>query len=170
MITYKIVNAILSGVGMLLFPVQFIMNPIMGLLYLITFNILKVLIDLIWTFLSLISLIGLSYVYEKAIILRPIVSLLGIPFSIFLFIYLIFLVIDDSQEDRMFKVLVCNLFPYSWHFHLFSSCNTMVADTQEYTKLLTLLDKQQLTDARANIYIGKLKLEFFHKRFKMKEN
>ena len=74
-----------------------------------------------WIILFLGPLLGLSYVYERVTILRPFISIIGIPIAVIGNEYVALLPSMGEMDSRYAKMIICQTFPYSWRFNQFEN-------------------------------------------------
>ena len=141
MIVNRILELILFMLSIVVIPVQFVTTLVLGLFIRLTFGLLLIPISIIWTGLFLGPLLGLSYIYEKVYVLRILVAIIGLPIAILGNIFCCLMPSMGEKNARVTKMLLSNIFPYTWHCFQYSRVNTMVEFTKGYPVMLKLLDK-----------------------------
>lgn len=119
MLTNKIISVLNSITAFIVIPIQMITTFILGIFVSLTFGLLLIPFSVIWIVLFLGPLLGLSYVYERIVIIRPFVSIIGIPLSVIADIYVALLPSMGEKDSRYVKMLYCQTFPYTWTFDQF---------------------------------------------------
>lgn len=144
MIVNRILEIILLILSVVVIPVQFVTTLVLGLLVRLTFGLLLFPISIIWTGLFLGPLLGLSYIYEKVYILRIPVAIIGLPIATIGNIYCCLMPSMGEKNARVTKMLLSNIFPFTWHCFQYSRVNVMVEFSKGYPAMLNLLDKYAL--------------------------
>lgn len=126
MVTNKIVSVIISITSFIVLPVQLITTFLLGLLVNLTFGLLLIPFSIVWVILFYGPLLGLSYVYEKIAILRPLIAIIGIPLAVTGNIYVCLLPSMGELDSRYTKLIYCQAFPYTWRFYQFSTKNLKI--------------------------------------------
>lgn len=121
MITNKIISIIITITSFIVVPIQLITTFLLGLLVKITFGLLLIPFSIIWVILFLGPLLGLSYIYEKVFIVRPIIAIVGIPLAIIGDTYVALLPSMGEADSRFSKMIICQTFPYSYSYFQYSS-------------------------------------------------
>ena len=110
MISNKIIGFFISITGFIVIPIQLITTFLLGLLVKLTFGLLLIPFSIIWVVLFLGPLLGLSYVYERIIIIRPFVAIIGIPLAILGDTYVALLPSMGEMDSRYSKMICCQTF------------------------------------------------------------
>lgn len=121
MITNKIISAFISITGFIVVPIQLITTFILGLLVKLTFGLLLIPFSIIWVVLFLGPLLGLSYVYERIIIAKLFVAIIGIPLAILGDTYVALLPAMGEMDSRYSKMIICQTFPYTYSYFQYSN-------------------------------------------------
>ncbi len=116
MITNKIIIIIISITAFIVFPIQIITTFVLGILVNLTFGLLLIPFSIIWMVLFVGPLLGLSYVYERVAITRPLIAIIGIPLAVLGNIYVALLPSMGELDSRYAKMIFCQTFPYTWRF------------------------------------------------------
>ena len=119
MITNKIISVIISIIAIIVVPVQWISTYVLGLLVSLTFGLLLIPLSLIWAILFFAPLLGLSYIYERVVILRPFISIIGIPLAVLGDTYVSVVPSMGEWDSKYVKLVHCQTFPYTWRFQQF---------------------------------------------------
>ena len=120
MITNKIISVLISITSIIVIPVQMITTFILGMLVSLTFGLLLIPISFIWTVLFFGPLLGLSYIYERIVFLRPFISIIGIPLAVIGHTYVAMMPAMGELDSRYVKLIYCESFPYTWSFHQYN--------------------------------------------------
>lgn len=132
MITNRILEIILGLISIVVIPVQIVTKFVLGILISITFGLLVYPLNLVWSLLFLYPLVGLSYVYEKAPILRILVSIVGIPIVILGNTYASLVPAMKETDKRLSRLILTESFPYSWHYQKLNSGDLLVKFTNGF--------------------------------------
>lgn len=157
MITNKIILIIIAITGFIVIPVQIITTFVLGILVSLTFNLLLIPINLIWVILFLYPLLGLSYVYERIAILRPFISIIGIPLALIGDTYIALMPSMGEMDSRYTKLILCQTFPYTWKFNQFQNNKLNIERNDILAKILREVSKAKplnkyLDGLRAEVY------------------
>jgi hypothetical protein len=117
MLANKILHVILAILSFIVVPVQLVTTFILGILVSLTFGLLLLPLSFIWIVFFLGPLLGLSYIYERLLIFRPLISLIGIPLAVVGDIYVALIPSMGEMDSRWSKMLYCQTFPYTYEFH-----------------------------------------------------
>jgi len=159
MTTNKIIFILITITAFVVIPIQIITTFVLGLLVsipLIGF-LLLILISSIWIVLFLGPLLGLSYVYERVVILRPLISTIGIPLAVLGDIYVALMPSMGEMEGRYEKMIICQTFPYTWKFNQFRSDKLNIEKDDVLAKILRIVSKTK----PLNKYLDKLRAEVY---------
>ena len=118
MLTNRILDFLISLTSWIVLPVQLVTTAVFGLLVRLTMGLLLIPFSLIWMVLYGI-IFSLSYLYEKVPILRVLFSIAGIPISFLGYVYSCIIPSMGDFQGRFSKLLICQTFPYSWHFQTY---------------------------------------------------
>lgn len=158
MITNKIIHAIIAITGIVVIPIQIITTLILGLVISIPLVgwLLLLPISLIWVILFLYPLLGLSYIYERVAILRPLISIIGIPLTVIGDTYVALIPSMGEIDSRYAKMIICQTFPYTWRFSQFQSNKLNIGKDDALTKILQEVSRAEplnkyLDNLRANV-------------------
>lgn len=140
-ITNKIIHIIIAITGLIVVPVQAITTFVLGILVSLTFGLLLIPISLVWTILFLGPLLGFSYVYEKIIILRPFISVIGIPLAVIGDTYVALMPSMGDMDSRFEKLISCQTFPYTWRYFQLIRGKDVIESNDALTKVLREVSK-----------------------------
>ena len=140
MIVNKILEIILLILSVVVIPVQIVTTFVLGLLVRLTFGLLLIPISIIWTVLFLGPLVALSYIYEKVYITRIFVAIVGLPIAVIGNIFCCLMPSMGEKNDRVTKMLLSNIFPFTWHCFQYNRVNTTIEFSKGYFEMLKLLD------------------------------
>lgn len=123
MLANKILHIILGILGVFVIPVQMVTTFVLGLLISIPIvgELLLTIISFIWIIFFYGPLLVLSYLYERSPILRPLISLVGVPLAIIGDIYVTLMPSMGEWESRWIKMIYCQTFPFTYEFHRIST-------------------------------------------------
>jgi hypothetical protein len=157
MITNKIIHIIIAITGFIIIPVQMVTTFVLGILVSLTFGLLLIPISLIWTVLFLGPLLGLFYVYERIAILRPFISIIGIPLAVIGDTYVAIMPSMGEMDSRYEKLILCQTFPYTWRFLQFQNNKLNIGKNDVLTKILREVSRAKpldkyLDSLRADVY------------------
>ncbi|MFY0715174.1 hypothetical protein J1D01_16025 [Seonamhaeicola sp. NFXS20] len=156
MITNRILEIILGLLGFVVAPIQLITTFILGILIHLTFGLLLFPLSFVWNILFLYPLIGLSYVYEKATILRAPIAIIGIPIAILGNTYASLIPSMGDMKNRCNKLIASESFPYTWHYHRLSLGSIIIKFTNGFDNLLVFFDRIKPSDVRWK-YVNNIK-------------
>lgn len=160
MITNKIISIIISITAFIVIPVQIITTFVLGILVSLTFGLLLIPISFIWTVLFLGPLLNLSYIYERMPILRPFISIIGIPLAVFGNAYVALMPSMGEKDSRYAKMIICQTFPYAWRFNQFQNNKLNIGKDDVLTKIL-----QEVSRAEPlNKYLNSLRTEVYSRK------
>jgi len=157
MITNKIIHIIIVITAFIVVPVQFVTTFVLGLLVSLTLGLLLIPISLLWSVLFLGPLLGLSYVYERIVILRPFISIIGIPLAVIGDTYVALMPSMGEMDSRYQKLILCQTFPYSWKFIQFQNNKLNIGENDVLTKILREVSRAKplskyLDTLRSDVY------------------
>ena len=157
MFTNKIIHIIIVITSFIVVPVQIVTTFVLGLLVSLTFGLLLIPISLLWIVLFLGSLLGLSYVYERIVILRPFISIIGIPLAVIGDTYVALMPSMGEMDSRYQKLILCQTFPYTWKFIQFQNNKLNIGENDVLIKILREVSKAKpldkyLNGLRADVY------------------
>jgi hypothetical protein len=156
MITNRVLEIILGILSFVVIPVQIVTTFVLGILIRLTFGLLLFPLSLIWVVLFLYPLIGLSYVYEKAPILRIPIAIIGIPIAVLGNTYASLIPSMGETESRISKLLLTESFPYTWHVYKLTLGSSMIQFTNGFSNLLVFFSRIRPDDKRWH-YVYNLK-------------
>ncbi len=138
MITNKIISIIISITAFIVVPIQIITTFVLGIFISIPLVgfLLLLPISFIWTVLFLGPLLSLSYVYERMVILRPFISITGIPFAVIGNTYVALMPSMGETDSRYAKMIICQTFPYTWRFNQFQNDKLNIGKDDVLAKIL----------------------------------
>jgi len=162
MITYRILNAILWVLSIIVIPIQLISTFVLGLLVNWTFGLLLIPLSIVWN-VFFWPLLGLSYVYEKVPFLRFPVAVIGVPIAIAANTLTALTPSMGEWESRVSKLLLSDIFPFTWHFYQFANGNGAVKYSRCYKNLheiIQVVTKYNYKDKLTRDYVIGLKYKF----------
>ncbi|MBI3887577.1 hypothetical protein HY310_00735 [Candidatus Microgenomates bacterium] len=127
MITNKIVSLLITITSIITIPIQMVSTLVLGLLVSLSFGLLLLPISFVWAVVFLFPLLGLSYLWERISIIRPLISIVGIPF--------------------------CQTFPYTWRFNQYYFNKLSISDSD----VLNVIFKEIMTATPLRQYLEKIK-------------
>ena len=158
MITNRTLEIILGILSIVVIPIQIVTTFVLGILISITFGLLLFPLNFVWTVIFQYPLIGLSYVYEKALILRIPVAIIGILFAVSGNTYASLIPSMGETKSRTSKLLLTEGFPYSWHYHRLTLGSMVIKYTNGFPNLILFFDRIKPNDKRWQ-YVYSLKRE-----------
>jgi len=159
MIANRIVEIIVGITAIILIPFQIVTTFVLGILVRLTFGLLLIPFSLIWIILFFGPLLGLSYTYEKVSFMRVPISIIGIPIAVLGDCYCALLPSMGEKESRVSKLLLCNVFPYTWHLSHFIKTDERIKYSKGYSYLLEVFKRIPYKDKITRDYVIKLKAE-----------
>ncbi len=143
MVTNKILRILVGATGIIVVPVQMLTTLILGLFVSIPIIgvLLLLLMSSVWTIIFLGPLLGLSYVYEKIKILRPLSSIIGVPLALIGNAYVALIPSMGEKESRYAKMFLCQSFPYTWGFNKFYAHNVDIYNNLDLMRILLEVTK-----------------------------
>jgi len=109
----KVLDALITVLAWVVLPVQLVTTFLLGLLVQLTFGLLLIPFDLIWMVLFLVPLLGLSWLWGKATLLRVPVAGLGIPLALLANTFTCLIPSMGEMESRLSKILLCQTWPFT---------------------------------------------------------
>ena len=102
-------------------------------------------------------LLGLSYVYEKIIILRPFIAIIGIPLALLGDTYVALVPSMGEMDSRFQRMVLCQTFPYTWKFIQFQNNKLNVKKDDVLIKIIREVSRSEslnkyLDGLRADVY------------------
>lgn len=157
MVTNKIVSIFISMTSIVVIPVQIITTFVLGILVSLSFGLLLLPISLIWIVFFYGPLLGLSYLFERIVFIRPIISVLGIPISVLGDTYVALMPSMGEMDSRLAKMVICQTFPYTWRFIQFQNNKLNIGKDDVLTKILREVSTSKplskyLDNLRADVY------------------
>lgn len=169
MITNKIILIFISITGVIVIPIQITTTFVLGILVTLTFGLLLIPISFIWVVLFFGPLLGLSYVYERIAILKPILSAVGIPLAVLGNIYVALMPSMGEWESRFEKMIICQTFPYTWRYMRLKRGNNVIENNDVLTKILREVSKAKpLSKNLDNLRVDVLSRPYYvHKNYQL---
>lgn len=157
MITNKIIHIFIAITGIIIIPVQMVTTFILGILVSLTFGLLLIPISMVWTVCFLGPLLGLSYTFERVTILRPFISIIGIPLAVIGVIFVALMPAMGEMDSKFEKLILCRTFPYSWRFIQFQNDKLNIGKNDVLAKILRVISRgkpfnKYLDGLRADVY------------------
>ena len=157
MITNKILFILISITAVVVVPIQMVTTFVLGILVSITFSLLLIPISIIWTILFFYPLLGLSYVFERVLILRPLISIIGITLAFIGDIFVSLMPSMGEMNSTYEKLILCQTFPYTWKYIQFKKNKLNINKDDVLTKILKQVSKTEplnkhLDELRADVY------------------
>ncbi len=113
----KILHFLISITSIVVIPVQIVTTFVLGLIFSIPIvGLILLPLSLVWMLLFMGPLFGLSYLYEKVVVLRPFVAIIGIPIALVGDTFVALIPSMGEKSSRFSKMVICQTFPYSWSF------------------------------------------------------
>jgi hypothetical protein len=116
MLANRIVNAVASALRPITIPVQFVTTSVGGCLVTLTFGLLLWPLGLLWIVLFMGPLLAMSWLWDRAPLLRLPLGILGVPAAILGGIYVSLLPPMGEFSSRATKLLICWTWPFSLDF------------------------------------------------------
>jgi hypothetical protein len=161
MLANKILHVILAIISFIIIPVQVVTTFVLGILVSLTFGLLLLPLSFVWTIFFFGPLLGLSYIYERMTILRPLISLVGVPLAVIGNIYVALVPSMGEMDSRWSKMLYCQTFPYTYEFHKFY--------TKKNKMSLNLIEIFERLDPVLKNFVINFIVNFDQKEFTVKE-
>lgn len=111
--TQNVVTFLITLVAIPLLPIQIVCQLVLGLLVTLTFGLLLLPLSLIYILLFFGPLLGLSWLWLRAPLLRAPVALVGVPLAVIGSAYVALIPSMGEPESRITKLLLTDLWPYS---------------------------------------------------------
>lgn len=152
MLTNKIISYATAFFALIFIPIIPISTIVLGLCVSITFGLLLIPISIIWSCLYF-PLLGLSFVWEKYKILRPIASIIGVPIAIVAYIFCGLMPSMGETDSKMAKMFNTQVFPYNWTLfqHLKGTAYPIISGN--YRKLLEIMYREKTNNKQMTAYI-----------------
>ena len=113
MVTSKILNVIIGILSIIVIPVQLVTTLVLGLLVQLTFGLLLLPFSLVWVVCFFGPLLGLSWLWQHARVLRFPLALLGVPLAVLGNTYTVLLPSMGETDSRISKLMLCSTWPFS---------------------------------------------------------
>jgi len=118
--TAMLANRVLTVVAGLLswvfLPVSLVTVNVGGCLVALTFGLLLLPLSLIWIVLFMSPLLGLSWLWEKAPLLRFPLAIIGIPVAALGYVYVLCIPSMGEQDSMDVKLNICRSWPFSLEY------------------------------------------------------
>ncbi len=131
MLANRILDTLLTGLSWVVFPVQLLTTLVFGLLVTMTFGLLLLPISLVWAIL-IYPMIGASWLSGRTNWLRNTIRLLGIPWAIIANTYVALMPSMGEFESRAARLMITDVWPYSWEFWQFQHGRMKLNDPEMY--------------------------------------
>lgn len=154
MLTNKIIHLLTGFIAVLLIPLVPVTTIFLGFLITITFGLLLIPISLIWSCFYF-PLLGLSFVWEKNRILRPLISIIAIPISIIGYVFVSLMPSMGEKNSKLEKSLNTTVFPYNWTLFQLKKNSAYPITSGNYRKLLDILYRNKLNNPHMTAFIDK---------------
>ncbi|KKT42646.1 MAG: hypothetical protein UW64_C0016G0008 [Microgenomates group bacterium GW2011_GWC1_44_37] len=165
-ISNKIIHILITVTSFVVIPVQIVSTFVLGILVSLTFGLLLIPISIVWMAIFFYPLLGLSYVYERIIILRPFISIIGIPLAVIGDIYVALMPSMGEMESRYEKLIICQTFPYTWKYLQLVEGKINIKNNDSLTKIL-----REVSNAKPlKIYLDKLRVDVVSRPGSIKRN
>ena len=116
----RILNIVLTVLAWVVVPLQIVTTFVLGILVSISFGLLLLPISLVWMVL-LGPLLGLSWVSQKAPLLRNLIGIIFLPWAVVADTFVALMPSMGELENRAAKLMLCNTWPFTWEFQQFWS-------------------------------------------------
>ena len=113
MLANKIISTICGLIAFLLIPIVPVTTIVIGLCVTLTFSLLLIPISIIWSCFYFL-LLGLCFVWEKYKILRPVASIIAVPFAIIGYVFVCLMPSMGENDSKIAKMLNTQSFPFNW--------------------------------------------------------
>jgi hypothetical protein len=154
MLTNKIIYWVTGILSFLLIPIIPITTFVLGLAVSISFGLFLIPITIVWSCFYF-PLLGLSFVWEKYKILRPIASIIGIPIAILGEVFISLMPSMGENDEKMAKWLCTLVFPYTYsllHFNNHKKLSYLIK-SGHYEIVLNMLYREKENNPRMTQYI-----------------
>lgn len=156
MLTNKIIYFATTFFSIIMIPIVPISTAVLGILASISFGLLLLVISLVWSCFYF-PLLGLSSVWEKYKILRPLASIIGIPIAILGYIFVVLMPSMGENESKMIKWLSTTTFPFTYSLlRLYNpQKGGYLIKSVHYKKLLEILYREKVNNPKIAAFIDK---------------
>lgn len=166
MITNKIIHTLIDVTSFVVIPVQIVSTFVLGIFVSLTFGLLLIPISVAWMVIFFYPLLGLSYVYERIAILRPFISIIGIPLAVLGDTYVALIPSMGEMESRFEKLIICQIFPYTWKYLQLVKGKANLENNDALTKIL-----REVSNAKPlKIYLDRLRSDIVSRPDSIKRN
>lgn len=133
MLTYKIYQTLDLIIGILLFPIQIVLNLVLNILSNLGIFFMPILLCLNLIYLFLLGIIlACSWLHTNIPFLGAFASIIGIPAAILATFIVSATPALDGLEDRFNKLLIINFYPFSLDWFLLTLGKKDVSQEIEY--------------------------------------
>lgn len=120
MIANRVLHVILGMTSLVVIPVQIVTTLVLGLAVSLTLGLLLLPISLIWATL-LAPMLFFSWICSRVPALRDALGIILIPWVVVSDIFISLMPSMGEMESRAAKLMLCDLWPYSWECWQFQS-------------------------------------------------
>lgn len=146
MLANNIIRFVTGILSFFLIPIVAISTFVLGLMVSLTFGLLLFPISFVWSILFYFPLLGLSFLYENFIFIRPIAAIIGIPIAIIGEVYVSLMPSMGENDSKMAKLLSTTSFPFTYSIYVFNNpkkLRYLMKNDGHYKILLEILYKEK---------------------------
>lgn len=120
MIANRVLVVLIALCAWFVVPIQIFTTFILGLVVELSFGLLLLPVSIIWVML-LFSMLAISYLAGKSVILREVLGFLFLPLALLAFMFVAFMPSMGEIENRTWKLMACETWPFTWDFWRYTS-------------------------------------------------
>ncbi len=115
--TNRILNILNTITSWLFLPFQMLGTFILGVLAMLSFDLLLLPFHLIWIVVFWAPLIGLSFIWERVRFARPLISVVGVSLASLACVYASLLPAGANKTQRVSRLFFAYVFPYNYSLY-----------------------------------------------------
>jgi len=142
----KIIHGIIAPLVVIVLPIEIVTTFVLGILVAMTFGLLLAPFSIIWVVLFFAPLLGLSWLWGKAPLLRIPLAIVGIPLAVLGYIYTSLIPSMGENESKATKLRLCLMWPFTWEYWAFVA-GKIPFGSEEHRNLDEVLHKLAGKDA-----------------------
>ena len=148
MLANRVVNAVAGALRPLTDPAQYVTTAVGGCLVTLTFGLLLWPLGLLWIVLFLGPLLAMSWLWDRAPLLRLPLGILGVPAAILGGIYVGLMPARGEFASRPIKLLICWTWPFSLDYLQYQRGEDL--DDERLMRIQGILEWHRETEALAS--------------------
>ena len=149
MLANRIINILTSLLSPVVIPIQLVTTFVGGCLVSFTFGLLLLPLSLVWVVVFMGPLLGMSWLWDRAPLLRLPVGVLGVPLAVLGGVYVSLVPSMGELDSRAVKLLVCWTWPFSLDYMRYRTAPDQL-DFERWQRLQKALEWNRAVEAQAS--------------------